>query len=190
MVRHASIPPCILLASRSQYRSCHVEVPDLEQRMPAIVVGDRYYSFFKAVADGRKALSIAIKLIYRGDQIAIAQTSKTYGIWIWEPDARSVASARPARLSETPIAEPAPCKILITHDLYQSLTIKVPDLDQDVAAVTADGKYYSIFRVEPEADKLLEITAKIAQRGDETAIVKIDRGYAICIWEPDAQPVS
>ena len=40
-----------LLESRSQSRSCHIQVLNESDRLAAIQVGDQYYSFFKVVKE-------------------------------------------------------------------------------------------------------------------------------------------
>lgn len=63
-----------ILECRSQYQSCRIRVPDLEQPMAAILVDREYYSFFKAVKEPEKVLAIAAKLRNSGDTTAITRT--------------------------------------------------------------------------------------------------------------------
>ena len=48
------------------------------------------------------------------------------------------------------------------------------------------GQYYSIFKVEEEADKALEIVGRLTQQGDEITVAMTRKGYAICVLEPEA----
>ncbi|MGL5065513.1 MAG: hypothetical protein ACRC62_36550, partial [Microcoleus sp.] len=75
---------------RSQYQSCRIRVPDLEQPMAAILVDREYYSFFKAVKEAEKVLAIVAKLGSSGDATAITKTASGYAIWVREPEAIAV----------------------------------------------------------------------------------------------------
>ncbi len=72
--------------SKALYHTCHVYVPDLGERLPAICVGQKYYSFLKVVKEKQKALDIVAKLYNSGDRALITSCSKAYAIWVWEPD--------------------------------------------------------------------------------------------------------
>jgi hypothetical protein len=190
MTWRAKPVPCIVLLSREQYRSCHIRVPDQEQPLAAIWLGDRYFSFFQALSDSKRALGLVIKLSHRGDAAAITPIAKGYAIWIWESDATLVTRHQAISPNLPRLVEPAFCKLLVSQDQYKKLEIHVPDLEQSILAIQTDGQYYSIFRVESQVEKVLEIVAKITLRGDETAIARMDAGYAICIWEPEAYPIK
>ncbi|MBD2463219.1 hypothetical protein H6G89_19480 [Oscillatoria sp. FACHB-1407] len=181
--------PCLILMSRDQYSSGRVQVPDLDRPIAAIQIGDRFYSFFKAVPDCRKLLGIIVKLSYRGDQIAITKASKVYGIWIWEPDAQSLKDLT-RQGSTVSLPAPATCRILVSRQQYQQVDICVPDLDQPLQAIAIDNHYYSIFRVESDVQRLIELVGKITQRGDETIVTRVEKGYCICILEPEAQVIT
>ncbi|MGL5058987.1 MAG: hypothetical protein ACRC62_03310 [Microcoleus sp.] len=79
-----------ILECRSQYQSCRIRVPDLEQPMAAILVDSEYYSFFKAVKEAEKVLAIVAKLGSSGDATAITKTASGYAIWVREPEASAV----------------------------------------------------------------------------------------------------
>ncbi len=76
-----------ILESRSQYRPCHIRVPDLDHRLSAIAVEGQYYSFFKVVKDRAQALEVAARLARRGDQTTITSTVKGEVVWVLEPEA-------------------------------------------------------------------------------------------------------
>jgi hypothetical protein len=86
----STIAPTKILECRSQYQSCRILVPDLEQPMAAILVDREYYSFFKAVREAEKVLAIAAKLGNSGDSTAITKTASGYAIWVREPEADAV----------------------------------------------------------------------------------------------------
>lgn len=83
----------------------------------------------------------------------------------------------------------APTKILESRIQYKSCRIRVPDLEQPVAAILVDREYYSFFKAVQEASKVLAIAAKLGNKGDSTAITKTASGYAIWVIEPDADAV-
>lgn len=181
---------CLFIASRHQYSACQIQVPDLDRPLAAIAISNRYYSFFRSAQESHRALSMLTRLSYCGDRVAIKKNPKGYGIWVEEPDAspRSTRSTSPTGDNTTQIL--APSKVLISTSQYEELQIVVPDLDQPVEAIAYGGKYYSLFRTETDADKVIDLIAKIALRGDETVIVKTDHGHAVCIVEPDATPLN
>jgi hypothetical protein len=172
--------------SRDQYSSGRVQVPDLDRPIAAIQIGDRFFSFFKAVPDCRKLLGFVIKLSYRGDQIAVTKASKVYGIWVLEPEAQSLKDLT-GRSSSAAMPTPGTCRILLSRQQYRQVE---PDLDQPLQAIAIDSQYYSVFRVESDVQRLLELVGKITQRGDETVITRVEQGYCICILEPEAQIIT
>jgi hypothetical protein len=189
MIQRATPAPFYILMSREQYSSCHISVPEVEKPLPAIQIGDTHYSFFTAVTDSKRVLGIAVKLSYLGDAIAITKIAKGYAVWVLEADTRLLHSrlrgqSAASQLKRSPA--PVACRVLVSQKQYHRLNIWVPDLDQPLSAIEFEDKYYSIFRVETDATKLLEIAAKIMQRGDEMVITKTEQGqFAICIWEPE-----
>lgn len=82
-----------LFLSRDEYRTCHVRVADMEERLPAIALNGQFYSFFKSVADREKALDVLGKLFDNGDKAVITLGAKAYTIWVLEAS----ASLDPAR---------------------------------------------------------------------------------------------
>ncbi len=84
---HKSASGRTLFLQLGQYRSCHIRVPDLLDRLPAVVVEGKFHSFLKAVKDRNKALDIVAKLYDQGDEAVITQTAKSYAIWVLEPNA-------------------------------------------------------------------------------------------------------
>jgi hypothetical protein len=85
-----TVAPTKILEFRSQYQSCRIRVPDLEQSVAAILVDDEYYSFFKAIKEPEKVLAIVAKLGNRGDRTAITKTASGYAIWVKELEAVAV----------------------------------------------------------------------------------------------------
>ncbi|CDM93563.1 MAG: hypothetical protein P5702_19830 [Limnospira sp. PMC 1291.21] len=79
--------PTRIIQSRSQYQSCHINVPDLERPVPAISVGQEYYSFFRAVPNADKTFEIIAKLSNMGENTVITRVPTAYVIWVLEPQA-------------------------------------------------------------------------------------------------------
>lgn len=181
---------CLFIASRHQYSACQIKVPDLDRPLAAIAIGNRYYSFFRVAQESPRALSMVTRLSYCGDRVAIKKNPKGYGIWVEEPDAspRSPRSTSPTGNKTTQIL--ASSKVLVSASQYEELQVVVPDLDQPVEAIAYGGKYYSLFRTGTDTDKVIDLVAKIALRGDETVMFKTKKGYAVCIIEPDAVPLN
>lgn len=177
---------CKLLTSRDQYQTCHIVVPDLEQPLAAIQLGDRYYGLFQTLTDSERVLKVLIKLHQRGDEVIVTKAGKSYILWIWEPEAnlKKAVAAKPT------LAPPASFKLLVTPDQFPFWTVQVPDLSQSLQAVEVSGQYYSLFRLERNVDRLFEIVAKMTQQGDVTIVFEASQGYAVCVLEPDAQPIQ
>ncbi|MBW4653570.1 MAG: hypothetical protein KME20_11130 [Kaiparowitsia implicata GSE-PSE-MK54-09C] len=75
-----------LLMSASQYRSCAVRVPDLNQSLEAIAHQGNYYSRFKTVNTVDDAIAMARRLP-TGDMALITKTGPQFSLWIHERDA-------------------------------------------------------------------------------------------------------
>jgi hypothetical protein len=73
--------------SPGEYRTCHICVPDSEERLAAILVDRQYYSFFQSVKERVKALNVVAKLQEKGNNAAIVKTPKGYSIWVLESTA-------------------------------------------------------------------------------------------------------
>ncbi|MCU0550505.1 MAG: hypothetical protein MUC48_14245 [Leptolyngbya sp. Prado105] len=183
---------CKILESRNQYRACHIRVPDIEERLAAIVVGDRYYSFFKLVKDSQKALQIAAKLVYRGDEVAITRTNKGDVIWIHEAE---VQEEKPK--SEEPAVSPAPArqipvlnsglwKLLTSERDYQSCQIRVPDVAKPMAAIYTDGEYYGHLRMVRDQTQAIEFAERLSSKGYAARITQNSKGWAIWVLEAEA----
>ncbi|WP_448563166.1 hypothetical protein [Trichothermofontia sp.] len=181
---HTAFISCKLLTSRDQYQTCHIVVPDLDQPLAAIQLGDRYYGFFQTLTDSERVLKVLIKLHQRGDEVIVTRTGKGYTLWVWEPEA-TLKKAVAAKPTGTP---PASFKLLVTPEQFPFWSVQVPDLSQSLQAVEVAGQYYSLFRLETNVDRLFDIVAKMTQRGDITVVFAASQGYAICVLEPDAQP--
>ncbi|WP_198013423.1 hypothetical protein [Thalassoporum mexicanum] len=172
-----------VLAKRSQYQSCHINTPDLDQPLAAIEFDQNFYSFFQTISSSAKALSMAAKLISRGDRLVVTNLSKGYGIWIYEPKAK-LAKAR-KRSKQVKVA--GACQMLTSREQYQARDIRVPDIDLPLPGLVTDGQNFSMFKMTTDASETLELVAKITQRGEQAAIVDFKNIFLVCVAEPDAQ---
>ncbi|MBD1913317.1 MULTISPECIES: hypothetical protein [unclassified Leptolyngbya] len=173
--------PSYILLDRQQYRTCHVKVPDLEQRLSAIQLGDQFYSFFQVAPEARKAIALLTKLVYRNESTVLTKMPRGYGVWVEEPDAMRVGTP-----SSTVVRKPASCLVLVNQYPHRRCRIQVPDLPQSVDAIAVDQNFYSIFKAELPAEQALEIIAKLLQRGDKALLLGDRNGYVIGIHEPEA----
>jgi hypothetical protein len=178
--------PPKFLESRTQYRSCHICLPDDEQRMAAIFVDRKYYSLIKVCKDFRQAQTICARLLSNGHDALITKIAKGVAVWRFEPEAIVDPSRR--RRPEGNSAKQAPtCKILTLTTQYQSCQIRVPDLDDRFQAILVDGKYYGLFKVVENRQQALEIAARLGRRGDDTVITKTGQGEIVWVLEPEAR---
>ena len=76
-----------LFLEKGDYRTCHVCVQETQERLAAVTVNQRHYSFFRTERDRERALDILARLSDKDCDAVITQSSKAYAIWVWEPDA-------------------------------------------------------------------------------------------------------
>jgi hypothetical protein len=72
------------------YHTCHLQVPDIDERLPGISFANKLYSFFKVVVDREKALDVMERIFDNGDDAVITQTRKGFVLWVLEPNASMV----------------------------------------------------------------------------------------------------
>lgn len=181
-------PRCRILESRNQYRSCHIHVSDSEERLAAIALDNRYYSFFRLVKDRAKALQTAAKLVYRGDEVAITQTTKGDVIWIYEADAW-VIGHEPIKTDPMPTkkrSESGLWRILESEREYQTCQIRVPDVAKPLAAICVDRQYYSFMSMVKTEEQAIDLAERLAKKGNPTLITVNDRNCAVWVLESDA----
>ncbi|NJM74466.1 MAG: hypothetical protein HC852_00385 [Acaryochloridaceae cyanobacterium RU_4_10] len=79
-----------LFLQKGDYQTCHVLVPDTQERLAAITLNQMVFSFFRTVRDRDKALDIVGKLYDSGNDAVIVQAPKAYSVWVLEEDATPV----------------------------------------------------------------------------------------------------
>ena len=184
------LSPCLVLSLRHQYHFCHIQLPDSDERVAAIAIHNDFYSLFQVFESPVQAIDMVVRLSRRGEEVAIRQLpSGGYGLWVKEEGARPTRSFSLRERRSTPQPRPEFCYILTSSDEYQSMEIMVPDLDKSLSAIQFQGKYYSLFKPQATAEQTIKLTAKLAERGDETSILALpDKAphYSVCVLEPDA----
>jgi hypothetical protein len=189
---------CKILDSRSQYRSCHIRVPDSDERLAAIALADRYYSFFRLVPDSQKALKIAAKLVYRGDEVAITRTVKGDVLWIYEAETQEekAQSEKPKSEKPKPVELSSPYriprsdsglwKILTSERDYQVCQIRVPDVAKPMPAIYSDRQYYSYLRTVREQNQAIAHAERLSGKGHAARITQTSKGWTIWVLEAEA----
>jgi hypothetical protein len=175
-----------ILESRTQYRSCHICLPDDEQRMAAIFVERKYYSLIKVCKEFQPAEAMCSRLLSNGQDALITAIAKGFAVWRFEPEA-IVDPSRRRRPEGNSVQQTPTCKILTLTTQYQSCLIRVPDLDDRCQAVLVEGKYYGLFKAVENRQQALEIAARLGRRGDATVITKTEQGEAVWVLEPEAR---
>lgn len=177
-----TLAPFTALLAREQYTTCRIVLPDEPKPLPAIRVGERYYSFFRVVPQARQALTLVTKLCYNNNCVVIAKVAKGYSLWVEEPDAFPHSFSK--LIDYKP--EPAFSRILVANEQFQTCSLDVPDLDKSIPGIEYQQNYYSIFRKEPDADAVIQIVAQLSERNDESVLLASQRFWTICIAEPEA----
>jgi hypothetical protein len=80
--------------------------------------------------------------------------------------------------------------ILMSRAMYESCHIETPDHSFVMAAISVKEQFYSLFRVEKSEEAATETLKKLNERGDQTAVTIIPKGYAIWVLEPGAIPLG
>lgn len=181
MSEKTNLTRCFFLVSRSQYQTCHVKLEGDDRPLGAIHVQGQNYGFLRKVEDADQALRLLLKLNAQDTAVALTQSAVGYMVWTLEPNTRPTKPLQPRSAQ----SEPKPF-YLFEASREDFCQIRVPDLDQDLVAAAVMGQYYSIFKVEEEASKALQVVGRLTQQGDEITVAITRKGYAICVMEPEA----
>jgi hypothetical protein len=82
------------------------------------------------------------------------------------------------------------CKLLSYRGQYSTCQLQVPDVDAKLAGIEVDKRFFSFFRRFEKAETVMEVAAKLAQRGDDIALTQSSQGYMVWVYEPDAREVG
>lgn len=84
------VPSCQILSSPGLYQRVMIRVPDLDAPVPAIHLGDRYFSIFRECDNAEELVELACKVSGQAlDDFAILQVETTYCLCLLEPEVRS-----------------------------------------------------------------------------------------------------
>ena len=182
-----SVAICKLLTYKGQYTMCHIKVPDVDDRLSAIKIGNQYYSLFRRFENAEATMSALDKLARQGNELlALTRpTNNGYVMWALELEAQVYRGSRKDG-RRWPTHGPASCLILGDAKQYHQCYIQVPDLAQPMVALRHDEKFYSVYRPGLEASEAFDIAAQLTGRGHDGAIASTTKGYAVCLWEPEA----
>lgn len=185
--QHAHAIECKFLLNRDLYQPCHIWAPDVDERLSAIYVDNQFYSFFKVLAAPQKMLDVIVRLGKRDDKVAITLNKRGFAVWVHEPGARYAPPSQKPYHSVQPVFGPKACLVITAGDAYTLCQIQVPDMAKPLNAISYRGSLYSIFKQEGDAGKLVEMAAKLAQRGDDILIALTDAAYRLALLEPNGK---
>jgi hypothetical protein len=174
------------ILSRREYRSCHIYLPDANEHTAAILVNNRYYSFFQFHRDQKRSLELAQKLTQRGYSVVMTEAPKGYGLWTLEPTAQPAQPRSAVNLKGETSQGHSLYKLLSSPSQYRPCHIQVPDLDKRLAAIQHENKFYSLFKAVAEIQEANQLIRRLANRGDGAIVTQTAKGFAIWIEEPEA----
>lgn len=182
--------PCKFLFSREQLVFCHIQLPDLPERISAIAHGGSYFSIFKPVESAQAMLALLIKLGSKGNDLAITQAGQRYIVWVYEADAMLASSQRVQVRDDQVTFKSATCLIFPDKQSYKFISLEIPDLKHHTPGFQYGQRYYSLLHREKDLKKAITAIAELACRGQELVLVPLPSSYAICVFEPSAHPVA
>lgn len=188
--RNPLLQPVHLVAQREDYVTCHITIPDESERLPAIALGQQFYSFLRLLPDPVKTIGLLLKLSARGELVAVTLAKQGYALWVHEADGRLANKKMAKRVLSS--SQPANCWIIGGRQAgYRLCSLRVSDLPDTLPGIVRDNnRLYSLYRREYDASKLLKIASRLIQRGDEVVIVVGKSQYALCIHEPEATVIE
>ncbi|MEM9483377.1 MAG: hypothetical protein AAGA83_06760 [Cyanobacteria bacterium P01_F01_bin.116] len=182
------VAACKLLTYKGQYNTCHIKVPDVDSKLPAIKIDTQYYSLFRRFENADDAMKALNKLAQKGDELALfKQGHESYMMWALELDAQEFKGPRKKSLA-WPTHGPALCLMLGNAQQYHQCYVQVPDVAELMVAVQHEDSFYSVLQPGLTSTEALELAAKLTWRGNRSAIASTAKGYAVCVWEPEANP--
>lgn len=85
--RVVDVPICKIIESRSDYKACHISLPDSDQRLAAVLFDGEYYGLLKVVTTQQQALTLAARLQRKEVGAVITKAVQGYAVWFLEPNA-------------------------------------------------------------------------------------------------------
>ena len=183
------VAACKLLTYKGQYSTCQIKVPDVDTKLPAVKIGNQLYSLFRRFENAETVMKALDKLAQKGDELLALtkQSNNSYVMWALELEARVFKGPRNAG-RKWPTHGPATCLILGDAKQYHQCYVTVPDLAEPVVALQHEDRFYSVYQTGLEASEALDLSTQLTWRGHDSAIASTAKGYAICLWEPEASP--
>jgi hypothetical protein len=77
-------------------------------------------------------------------------------------------------------------KLFLQKGEYQTCHICLNDIQEHLAAITVNQKFYSFFKTVRDRDKALDILGKLYDSGSDAIITQAPKAYVIWILENDA----
>lgn len=169
--------PVLLLLSRQHYTTTRVRLSDEPKAVPAIQVGAAVYSFFRTVPTADAALALVGKLCDRSYPLALTKIPKGYALWVEEATVQLNFAPTPANL--------ATCHFLKAGQ-YQTVRLRLPQLDLPVSGIRFKQHYYSIFCKEPDQTQLIDLAGQLVEWGNPALVLR--EQSMLCVQEPRAIP--
>jgi hypothetical protein len=174
-------PKCKILSDRTQYRGCHILLPEESERVSAIEVNGKFYVFSRFLREQPKVLQLAARLVFRGREVVITKAAGGAALWVYEPD----AIVKPKGNPPSPQPERS-FEVLESEEDYPSCEVWVPDVNQPLMALKIRQQYYCLLRTVPDERKAFELAERLTKKKNPTVITKRDRTWAVWVLEPDA----
>ena len=78
-----------ILLSQDKYQICHIRVSESEERFPALLVDQNYYSLARVFSEIKQVLAVKAKLEWSGESTVLTKIATGYALWILEPNAKA-----------------------------------------------------------------------------------------------------
>jgi hypothetical protein len=182
-----------VLEDRTQYETCHIDIPDEAKPLAGIFWQGRCYSFVRCLPTLEKINESAARLVDRGNQVVLTKNPRGYSLWVEESDgqrcARPLINAVPVNPTK-PEPQEGFCKFLRRRWDFKTCQIRVPDLDKPLTAITLNSEYYSLVKTMEEEEAAMTLGQRLSARGDRVMITpgNYGAGFSLWIYEPEATP--
>lgn len=98
-------------------------------------------------------------------------------------------------IPQPPVSNPPPTSMhqgsdrcgILRRTEYETCHITLPDQVRPVAAIAVSDQFYSLFKAQQSLQDAQAIAQRLQEQGDLSLITLLPTGYAIWVWEPDAQ---
>jgi hypothetical protein len=183
LTQTATIP---VLEDRSQYSTCHIDIPDEAKPLAGILWNDRCFSFVCCLPSLTKLQDSAQRLVDRNNQVVITPNPRGYSLWVEETDGKPYS--RPTGTPTPPQKQEGSCKLLRRRWDFKTCQIRVPDLDKPLTAITLNEEFYSLVKTMEDEEAAKVLGQRLSNRGDRVMITpgSYGVGFSLWIYEPEA----